>query len=152
MQFGVAKRLRGIDRPARDQLLRASQSIPLNIAAGNGKGTNADRRRFFEIARGSALECASIHDCLEACEVLTADQNAQAKTMLIRIVSMKARLGANSLLGVSLAVARAAAHAGGLRLYQDLGGTGSTRLPVPHMNILNGGVHAHWQGPDFQEW
>ena len=53
--YEVAKRLRGIDRPAQDQLLRALQSIPLNIAAGNGKGTNADRRRFFEIARGSAL-------------------------------------------------------------------------------------------------
>ena len=53
--YEVAKRLRGIDRHARDQLLRASQSIPLNIAEGNGKGTNADRRRFFESARGSAL-------------------------------------------------------------------------------------------------
>jgi len=51
--YQVAKSLKGIDRPARDQLLRASQSIPLNIAEGNGKGTNADRRRFFEIARGS---------------------------------------------------------------------------------------------------
>ncbi|HHB13185.1 MAG TPA: phosphopyruvate hydratase [Chromatiales bacterium] len=64
----------------------------------------------------------------------------------------KARLGANALLGVSLAVARAAAHASGLRLYQYLGGPGAVRLPVPHMNILNGGVHAHWQGPDFQEF
>jgi four helix bundle protein len=41
-------------------LLRASQSIPLNIAEGNVKGTNADRRPFFESARGSALECASL--------------------------------------------------------------------------------------------
>ncbi len=64
----------------------------------------------------------------------------------------KARLGANALLGVSLAVARAAAHASGLRLYRYLGGPGAVRLPVPHMNILNGGVHAHWQGPDFQEF
>ncbi len=85
--------MKGIDRHARDQLLRASQSIPLNIAEGNGKGTNADRRRFFEIARGSALECASIQDCLEACEVLTADRNEQGKTMLIRIVSMLTKLG-----------------------------------------------------------
>jgi len=64
----------------------------------------------------------------------------------------KARLGANAILGVSLAVARAAAGACGLRLYQYLGGPGATRLPVPHMNILNGGVHAHWQGADFQEF
>jgi four helix bundle protein len=91
--YQVAKSLKGIDRPARDQLLRASQSIPLNIAEGNGKGTNADRRRFFEIARGSALECASIQDCLEACEALAAAQNAQGKAMLTRIVSMLTKLG-----------------------------------------------------------
>ena len=64
----------------------------------------------------------------------------------------KARLGANALLGVSLAVARAAAQASGLHLYRYLGGPDATRLPVPHMNILNGGVHAHWQGADFQEF
>jgi len=64
----------------------------------------------------------------------------------------KARLGANAILGVSLAVARAAADACELPLYQYLGGPGATRLPVPHMNILNGGVHAHWQGADFQEF
>jgi hypothetical protein len=49
--------------------------------------------RFFEIARGSALECASIQDCLEACEVLAAAQNAQGKAMPTRIVSMLAKLG-----------------------------------------------------------
>jgi four helix bundle protein len=65
----------------------------LNIAAGNGKGANADRCRFFEIARGSALECGSIQDCLEVCGVLTAAENAQGKTMLIRIVSMLTKLG-----------------------------------------------------------
>ncbi len=64
----------------------------------------------------------------------------------------KASLGANAILGVSLAVARTAAMASGLPLYQYLGGPGATRLPVPHMNILNGGVHAHWQGADFQEF
>ena len=47
--------LEGVHRAARDQWLRASQSIPLNIAEGNGKTADADRRRYFEIARGSAL-------------------------------------------------------------------------------------------------
>ena len=91
--YNTAKALNGIDRHARDQLLRASQSIPLNLAEGNGKGTEADRRRFFEIARGSALECAAIQDCLEAFGVLTAADNAHGQAMLVRIVSMLTKLG-----------------------------------------------------------
>ncbi len=64
----------------------------------------------------------------------------------------KSRLGANALLGVSMACARAAAELSGLPLFRYLGGPGSTRLPVPMMNIMNGGVHAHWQGADVQEF
>jgi enolase len=63
----------------------------------------------------------------------------------------KARLGANAILGVSLAVAKAAAEASGLPLYKYLGGVGARVLPVPLMNVLNGGVHA--DNPiDFQEF
>ncbi len=54
----------------------------------------------------------------------------------------KGRLGANATLGVSLAVARAAAEASGLSLYRYLGGAGATTLPVPLMNVINGGAHA----------
>jgi enolase len=54
----------------------------------------------------------------------------------------KGRLGANAMLGVSLAVAKAAAEASGLPLYRYIGGTGATRLPVPMMNVINGGAHA----------
>ncbi len=64
----------------------------------------------------------------------------------------KGRLGANATLGVSLAVARAAASHAGLPLYRYLGGESATVLPVPFFNILNGGVHANWQGTDFQEF
>ena len=64
----------------------------------------------------------------------------------------KAKLGANAVLGVSLAVARTAAVAAGLPLYRYLGGPGARRLPVPMLNIMNGGVHARWQGADFQEF
>ena len=63
----------------------------------------------------------------------------------------KSALGANALLGVSLAVARAAADEAGLPLYQYLGGAGARLLPVPLMNILNGGVHAD-NGLDIQEF
>ena len=62
--YRIAKTLAGMNRLARDQWLRAAQSIPLNIAEGNGKQSLKDKNRFFEIARGSALECASIHDVL----------------------------------------------------------------------------------------
>ena len=91
--YALARALKGADRHARDQLIRASHSIALNIAEGNGKGTNADRRRFFEIARGSALECAAIQDCMAACKVIDAKQNRQGKVMLTRIVSMLTKLG-----------------------------------------------------------
>jgi enolase len=63
----------------------------------------------------------------------------------------KSRLGANAILGVSLAVARAAASAKDLPLYRYLGGAANI-LPVPMFNILNGGAHANWQGTDFQEY
>ncbi len=63
----------------------------------------------------------------------------------------KARLGANAILGVSLAVAKAAAAASGLPLYRYVGGPNARVLPVPMMNIINGGVHA--DNPiDFQEF
>ncbi|DAB38935.1 MAG: phosphopyruvate hydratase [Sulfuricurvum sp. GWF2_44_89] len=64
----------------------------------------------------------------------------------------KTRLGANAILGVSLAVARAAANSMGISLFRYLGGADTYTMPVPMFNVLNGGVHANWQGPDFQEF
>lgn len=91
--YGIARNLNGLNRHARDQLLRASQSVPLNIAEGNGKGTGPDRRRFFEIARGSALECAAIQDTLVICEVISGAESEEGKRVLLRIVSMLTKLG-----------------------------------------------------------
>jgi len=64
----------------------------------------------------------------------------------------KDKLGANAILGLSLAVARAAAQASGTPLYTYLGGAGAVKLPVPMFNILNGGAHANWQATDLQEF
>jgi len=64
--YGFCEELKG-HRNAKDQLLRASQAIPLNIAEGNGKGTDGDHRRYFEVARGSALEYDAVQDVLQAC-------------------------------------------------------------------------------------
>jgi four helix bundle protein len=73
---------------AKDQLDRASTSIPLNLAEGNGKFSGKDRARFLEIARGSALECAACLDVLVARKLATPDQIENAKENLARIVQM----------------------------------------------------------------
>jgi four helix bundle protein len=72
----------------RDQLDRASTSIPLNIAEGNGKYTSPDRCRFFDTARGSALECAACLDVLAAKGKFTPEELRAGREMLHRIVSM----------------------------------------------------------------
>lgn len=64
----------------------------------------------------------------------------------------KSKLGANAILGTSLAVAKAAANALGLPLYRYIGGVYAHVLPVPMMNILNGGAHTSWQSTDAQEF
>ena len=90
--YDIAKTLTGLNRPARDQWLRAAQSIPLNIAEGNGKQSLKDKNSFFEIARGSALECAAIHDVLRVCHVMDDEAVRGGKSNLKRIVSMLTRL------------------------------------------------------------
>ena len=90
--YRIATSLNGAERHARDQWLRAAQSIPLNIAEGNGKQSLKDKNRFFEIARGSALECAAIHDILLSFEAIDSELKRIGKTKLRRIVSMLTRL------------------------------------------------------------
>ena len=64
----------------------------------------------------------------------------------------KSKLGANAILGVSLAVAKASANSFGMPLYRYLGGVHAHVLPVPMMNVLNGGAHTAWQSTDMQEF
>jgi enolase len=82
-----------------------------------------------------------------------AEEQAELDAALIALdgTENKGRLGANAILGVSLATAKAAADALGLPLYRYVGGVDANLLPVPMMNILNGGVHAD-NGIDFQEF
>lgn len=72
----------------RDQLDRASTSIPLNIAEGNGKYTAKDRCRFFDVARGSAFECAAGLDILVAKGKLSRDDIRPGKDHLQQVVRM----------------------------------------------------------------
>ena len=91
--YQKSETLIGIHRPARDQWPQASQSIPLNIAEGNGQAADADRRRFFEIARGSALECAAVQDVLVVGKALDRAESQSRKPELDRIAAMLSRLG-----------------------------------------------------------
>lgn len=75
-----------------DQLRRAALSVPLNIAEGSGKSTEKDARRFYTIARGSALECAAIVDALEALGFLAGAELAEHRDLLQRVVSMLTKL------------------------------------------------------------
>ncbi len=77
---------------ARDQLDRASTSVPLNIAEGNGKRSYAERCRYFDIARGSGVECAACLDVLVGRGQLMPERAEEGKAILIEIVSMTAGL------------------------------------------------------------
>ncbi len=131
-------------------------AVPSGASTGEREAVelrDGDSKRFG--GKGVLKAVAHVNDVI-APDLLTIDARDQAaidETMIsMDGTENKGKLGANAILGVSLAVARAAASASDLPLYRYLGGPGATRLPVPHMNILNGGVHAHWQGADFQEF
>lgn len=83
----------------------------------------------------------SINDALEGLDV-TEQKNIDKVLLALDGTENKSNLGANAILGTSLAVARAAAQETGLSLFQYIGGVGAVTLPVPMMNILNGGSHA----------
>lgn len=91
---------------AHNQLDRASTAIPLNIAEGTGKWTIPDRCRFYDIARGSALECAACLDVLVVKRLLSAQDVADSKRILLAVVSM--------LVGLTKAIAPN-------RVYEDAG-------------------------------
>jgi len=113
---------------------------------------DGDKARY--LGKGVTKAVAAVNgEIYEALADMDAeDQISIDKTMIaLDGTPNKARLGANAILGVSLAVAKAAAESAGLPLYRYVGGASSRILPVPMMNIINGGVHA--DNPiDFQEF
>ncbi len=113
---------------------------------------DGDKKRFA--GKGVLKAVANVQDLL-APALLKADagEQAQIDRRMIELdgTPNKSRFGANAILGVSLAVARAAAAAKGEPLYRSLGGRSAHVLPVPMMNILNGGVHAD-NNLDLQEF
>jgi enolase len=114
---------------------------------------DGDKKRY--LGKGTQKALKNIRD--EIAPALTgkdaADQAALDKLMLdLDGTPNKTRLGANAILGVSMAAARAVAAARGLPLYRSLGGDGAHLLPVPMMNVLNGGAHTGWTTVAMQEF
>ena len=113
---------------------------------------DCDKSRWGGKGVGKAVQAVN-GAIAEAVVGLDAEDQAGIDGQLIALdgTENKGRLGANAILGVSLATAKAAADALGLPLYRYVGGVDANLLPVPMMNILNGGVHAD-NGIDFQEF
>jgi enolase len=131
-------------------LLSGGASGRAGVPSGASTGTrealelrDGDRKRYG--GKGVLKAVAHVNGEI-ADELSGADARDQAliDRVLIELdgTPNKGRLGANAMLGVSLAVAKAAAEASGLPLYRYIGGTGATTLPVPMMNVINGGAHA----------
>jgi four helix bundle protein len=75
-----------------DQIRRASVSIPLNIAEGSGKTTRPDQRRFYAMARGSAMECGAIVDACVALKLVREDRATAANELLASVVRMLSKM------------------------------------------------------------
>ncbi|MDR3436939.1 phosphopyruvate hydratase [Telmatospirillum sp.] len=134
---------------------RVSASVPSGASTGENEAVelrDGDKSRYG--GKGVRKAVANVDDII-APRLIGLDPTKQAEidALLLALdgTPNKAKLGANAILGVSMAVARAAALASKLPLYAYLGGPGATRLPVPMMNILNGGKHAD-NSVDFQEF
>jgi enolase len=114
---------------------------------------DGDKARYE--GKGVLKAVANVNEKISKLVVgMEADDQAAVDNAMLKLdgTPNKNVLGANAILGVSLAVARAAAMAKGEPLYRYLGGENATLLPVPMFNIMNGGVHANWQGTDLQEF
>ena len=131
-------------------LLSGGVSARAGVPSGASTGTrealelrDGDKSRF---GGKGVLKAVSHVNGEIADELVGADARDQALLDRVMIeldgTPNKGRLGANAILGVSLAIARAAADASGVPLYRWLGGAGATTLPVPLMNVINGGAHA----------
>jgi enolase len=130
-------------------------AVPSGASTGEREAMelrDGDKSRY--LGKGVLKAVAAVNDELSG-EVIGEDALDQALVDRLMIdldgTEFKTKLGANSILAVSLAVAKAAAEATGLPLYRYIGGVNARTLPVPFMNILNGGAHAD-NKVDFQEF
>ena len=138
-----------------DNGVQVSASVPSGASTGEHEAVelrDGDKKRYN--GKGVLQAVANVNTLI-APELLGLNPARQGEIdrLLIDLDATpnKGRLGANAILGVSMAVAKAAAEVAGLPLYAYLGGPGAVHLPVPMMNIINGGKHAD-NSVDFQEF
>jgi enolase len=130
-------------------------AVPSGASTGTHEALelrDGDKNRY--LGKGVRKACANVNEIItpEILDLDASDQTFIDQVMLdLDGTENKTKLGANSILGVSLAVAKAAADAAELPLYQYIGGVGARTLPVPMMNVLNGGAHAD-NNVDLQEF
>ncbi|MBN1548280.1 MAG: phosphopyruvate hydratase [Syntrophaceae bacterium] len=138
-----------------DNGIQTSASCPSGASTGENEAIelrDGDRKRYD----GQGVLKAVAHVNNDIAPILVGKDPSEQTEIDFSLITLdgstnKMNLGANAMLSVSMAVARAAAFASGLPLYKYLGGSGARRLPVPMMNILNGGKHAD-NSVDFQEF
>jgi enolase len=130
-------------------------AVPSGASTGSREAIelrDGDKSRYF--GKGVLKACENINtEISEAIMGLDANEQAFLDRTLIDLdgTENKARLGANATLAVSMAVAKAAAEEAGLPLYRYFGGSGAMQMPVPMMNVINGGAHAD-NNLDLQEF
>ncbi|MDR6582764.1 phosphopyruvate hydratase [Herbaspirillum sp. BH-1] len=130
-------------------------AVPSGASTGSREAIelrDGDKSRYF--GKGVLQACENINtEISEAIMGLDANEQAFLDRTLIDLdgTENKSRLGANAMLAVSMAVAKAAAEESGLPLYRYFGGSGSMQMPVPMMNVINGGAHAD-NNLDIQEF
>jgi len=130
-------------------------AVPSGASTGSREAVelrDGDAKRYF--GKGVLQACENINtEISEAIMGLDANEQAFLDRTLIDLdgTENKSRLGANAILAVSMAVAKAAAEEAGLPLYRYFGGSGAMQMPVPMMNVINGGAHAD-NNLDIQEF
>lgn len=138
-----------------DDGTRASASVPSGASTGENEALELRDEDKSRYGGNGVLNAVENVNRIIGQELIgmKAYQQAEIDGLMIRLdgTPNKSNLGANAVLGVSMAVARAAAIATGLPLYRYLGGPGASWIPMPMMNILNGGKHAD-NCVDFQEF
>lgn len=131
-------------------------AVPSGASTGEHEALemhDGDKKRY--LGKGVSQAVANVNGVIA--DALFGWDAAEQKAIDTELLALdgtanKSKLGANAILGVSLAVAKAAANSTGMPLYRYLGGVYAHILPVPMMNILNGGAHTSWQSTDMQEF